>query len=232
MGYLLGSHMTRKEARSPPGSWGHSARPQSSPFHHLGAGDAPTSSGRCTTAYWEAPRAEHKLWRVWRNDGDGFSEKKKPPQRLVCPRTLCFPPTDPCSPAPHCAGSHGGLISSRVPHRVDLLPHHPMLQEMPRSMSSVPRGTAARLQGPQQRGGPVGSLDQPRRGFLGESGQLTGPASLCPGRGGQWESSALTSEGQERQGCSPAQALSRRAASVDGCCQCCAGTSISQPASS
>ena len=59
----------------PPGSWGHSARPQSSLSHPPGAGDAPTSSGRCTTAYQEAPRAEHKLWRVQRNDGDGFSGK-------------------------------------------------------------------------------------------------------------------------------------------------------------
>lgn len=78
MGYLLGSPMTSKEAHSPPGSQGHSARLQSSPFHHLGVGNAPISSGCCATAYWEAPRAEHKLWRVWRNDRDGSSEKKKP----------------------------------------------------------------------------------------------------------------------------------------------------------
>lgn len=84
MGYLLGSHMTRKEARSPSGSWGHSARPQSSPFHHLGTGDA-LSSGRCATAYQEAPRAEHKLWRVWRNDGDGFSGKKTLPRGWAIP---------------------------------------------------------------------------------------------------------------------------------------------------
>lgn len=60
MGYLLGSHVTRQEARSPPDSRGHSARPQSSPSLPPGAGNAPTSSGCCATAYREAPSAEHK----------------------------------------------------------------------------------------------------------------------------------------------------------------------------
>lgn len=125
---------------------------------------------------------------AWRNDGDGFSEKTPSPKTGLS-RALCFPPMDPRSPAPHGAGPHGGLISSRV----NLLPHHPMLQETPRSMSSVPRGNAVRLQDPQQRVGPAVSPYQPHRGFLGESGQFTGPAGLGPGRGGQWESSALTS---------------------------------------
>lgn len=49
--------------------------------------------------------------------------RKPPPQRLGCPRALRFPPTDPCSPAPHGAGPHGGLMSPQQSGPAPAPPH-------------------------------------------------------------------------------------------------------------
>lgn len=84
MSDLLGSHVTRKEARSPPGLWGHPERPQSCPFHHPRAGNAPPGSRHSsrggTGAETSSGGCEGMMEMVFSG--------KNPPQRLGCPRTL------------------------------------------------------------------------------------------------------------------------------------------------